>query len=280
MSATATRESSIEALKDILSTFPLDKDWVNIKDIGAALWVKYSESFNPNIFCFSQTKLLITSFGVFTSHIKQGKPDTWIRYKNNKSFTDIVFPVGINSELLASYPVSDRPDTIFCAPEEVVEEPKHIKAPTTLMNHIKVLDKNDGIKDKHEVKLTVKPFKYGGELRDIDVAKKLIHYENSANSRKLEFNLSFKTMKKIMNTKKCFFTGVPFTPTGIHQMSVDRVDASKGYIEGNVVPCTIDINNKKTNLTVAEILLIAKKIMKLEKAKKLAIKKAKLKKIS
>jgi len=285
MSTAPTRESSIEAIKDTLSSFPLNTEWVNLTEIGAYLWAKHQTNFNPNLFGFSQTKLLLMGLGVFTTHIKQGKTDTWIKYKPNRSHENIVFPEGPNAELLARYPVVERPDALFCAPvitPVISEEPRPIVAPVSLTNHIKDLDRKDAPKNhvpKRVVKPAVLPFKNGGALRDIDVAKKLIHFESSANSRGLEFDLSFKTIKKIMNTKKCFYTGIPFTQSGVHQMSVDRVDASKGYIEGNVVPSTIEINNKKTNLTIAEILLIAKKVIQLQKAEKKSnkLKKAKAK---
>jgi hypothetical protein len=44
-------------------------------------------------------------------------------------------------------------------------------------------------------------------------------------------------------------------------MSFDRVDSNKGYIEGNVVSCTVDINGKKSNLTVDEIKSLYEKLV-------------------
>lgn len=52
------------------------------------------------------------------------------------------------------------------------------------------------------------------------------------------------------------------TNTGLNARSIDRVDSSLGYIEGNVVACTTDINSKKTNLSVEEIMLLSKSITK------------------
>jgi hypothetical protein len=44
------------------------------------------------------------------------------------------------------------------------------------------------------------------------------------------------------------------------------VDSAKGYVEGNVVSCTIDINGKKSNLSVDEIKsLYDKLIARIEK---------------
>lgn len=98
------------------------------------------------------------------------------------------------------------------------------------------------------------------ELTDIIVAKKLIHLYQSAKDRGIEFNLSFNTVKRLLQTKRCFYTNVLFEETGNYSRTIDRMDAAKGYIEGNVVACTQEINSKKTNLTGDEILLLAKKI--------------------
>ena len=45
-------------------------------------------------------------------------------------------------------------------------------------------------------------------------------------------------------------------------MSIDRVETTKGYVEGNVVACTVDINSKKTNLSIDEIFALADNIKK------------------
>ena len=95
---------------------------------------------------------------------------------------------------------------------------------------------------------------------DYTVAKKLIQLKQSADSRGLEFSLSFKTIKKLLNTKICFYTGKKFTKDGLNNRTIDRVDSSKGYIEGNVVACTVYINSKKSNLTIEEIHTISDKV--------------------
>jgi hypothetical protein len=96
-----------------------------------------------------------------------------------------------------------------------------------------------------------KPVKTG--ITDIEVAKKLINIYQSAQDRKLQFNLSFEYVKKMLEYKTCYYTGKPFTEDGPNARSFDRVDSDKGYIEGNVVACTIEINGKKSNLSFEEI---------------------------
>jgi len=99
-------------------------------------------------------------------------------------------------------------------------------------------------------------------ISDIEVAKKLINIYQSSQDRKLEFNLSFEYVKKLLEYKTCYYTNVPFTEDGPYARSFDRVESDKGYIEGNVVACTVDINGKKANLTYEEISCLDKKLNK------------------
>ena len=88
---------------------------------------------------------------------------------------------------------------------------------------------------------------------DIEIARKMINLHQSASSRNLEFDLSFETVKKLISHTHCFYTGQEFEESGKFGMSVDRLDPNRGYVEGNVVACTVDINAKKANLTILEI---------------------------
>lgn len=90
---------------------------------------------------------------------------------------------------------------------------------------------------------------------DMPIVKKMVQLEQSAIARGLEFNLSFDTVKKLMNQKTCYYTGVTLTnkqgePT---QRTIDRLDNNKGYVEGNVVACCQDINLKKGHMSLQEI---------------------------
>ena len=96
-------------------------------------------------------------------------------------------------------------------------------------------------------------------LTDYIVAKKLIQLKQSADSRGIEFDLSFVNVRKLMNAKICFYTRKKFGED-LDARSIDRVDSSQGYVDGNVVACTVDINRKKANLTHDEILLLSTRI--------------------
>ena len=97
------------------------------------------------------------------------------------------------------------------------------------------------------------------ELTDYIVAKKLIQLKQSADSRGIEFSLSFREVKKLMNAKICFYTKKKFGED-LDARSIDSVDSSIGYVDGNVVACTVDINRKKANLTHDEIIMLSSRI--------------------
>ncbi len=102
-------------------------------------------------------------------------------------------------------------------------------------------------------------------ISDIEVAKKMVNIHSSATSRNLEFGLTFDYVRKLLQYDTCYYTGVPFTDEGAHARSFDRLDNDKGYINGNVVACTVDINGKKNNLTIDEIICLHKKLAHLKK---------------
>ena len=102
-------------------------------------------------------------------------------------------------------------------------------------------------------------------ISDVEVAKKLVNIHSSAQSRNLEFNLTFEYVKKLLEYNTCYYTNVIFTEDGGSARSFDRVDNDKGYVVGNVVACTIDINGKKNNLSIDEIVCLYKKLAYLKK---------------
>lgn len=98
------------------------------------------------------------------------------------------------------------------------------------------------------------------EISDLEVARKMIKIHQSAADRKLDFDLGFETVRKLLTYKTCYYTNREFEEDGIFSRSFDRVDSSKGYVEGNVVSCTVDINGKKSNLTFDEIAALYHKL--------------------
>lgn len=106
-------------------------------------------------------------------------------------------------------------------------------------------------------------------VSDITVARKMVQLQGSANKRKIEFDLSFSTVKNLMLQKQCWFTGVEFDDDreSPESRSVDRLDSDKGYVEGNIVPCTVRINQLKSNASFEEIKMLYKKLKKARKQK-------------
>ncbi len=93
---------------------------------------------------------------------------------------------------------------------------------------------------------------------DLYVAKKMSAKSQNAKDRGIEFSLTFASMRNLLSAKKCYYTGLPMTkPTGAKQigsdLTIDRIDASKGYVKGNVVACCYAANQLKSQVEAAGI---------------------------
>ena len=94
------------------------------------------------------------------------------------------------------------------------------------------------------------------EITDLGVALKLVCLANSAKKRDLEFSLTFRKVKKLVATTRCYFTGVELNRVNEdpNQRSIDRLDNSIGYTDDNTVACARSFNqNVKRDLTVEQI---------------------------
>ena len=81
-----------------------------------------------------------------------------------------------------------------------------------------------------------------------------VRYHNkktNALNRKLDFSLSFETFKSLMSQKECFYTKQKYSFSD--DISIDRLDNYKGYVEGNVVSCHVSINQLKDDFSFEEI---------------------------
>ena len=116
---------------------------------------------------------------------------------------------------------------------ELVEVKKPIKKPVEVKNV--------------EVKKEPKP-----HIPDIEVARKLVNIHSSAQSRNLEFDLTFEYVKKLLEYTTCFYTNVPFTDDGPHARSFDRLDNDKGYYKSNIVLCSLMANMARNTLVEDE----------------------------
>lgn len=101
---------------------------------------------------------------------------------------------------------------------------------------------------------------------DYVVAKKLIDLWQSAGKRGIKFSLSMRKVRYLLARKTCYYTGVAFVPNDAKfGRSVDRVDNTKGYTDENTVACLTMFNNAKNNLTIPEIEMLYKGVMRHQK---------------
>lgn len=87
----------------------------------------------------------------------------------------------------------------------------------------------------------------------------LMKRENAI-SRGLAFDLSLQSIKNLLRTKKCPYTGITLQlykcTTGAvpnDAVSIERVDGTKGYIKGNVIAVSKIANKKRGNLSIKQI---------------------------
>jgi len=104
-------------------------------------------------------------------------------------------------------------------------------------------------------------------ISDLEVAKKMVAIKTSADSRGLEFDLSLKRVRQLLNTKKCFISGERLNriQQDPNQLTFDRLDNTKGYTDDNVVACSLRINRLKDSLTIDDITMLYMAIQKKSK---------------
>lgn len=73
-------------------------------------------------------------------------------------------------------------------------------------------------------------------VTDKKLAKKYTQLVSSAHDRGLSFDLSLAKLRRVLNAKRCYFTGIPLTDT---TRTIDRLDSSIGYEDNNIYPCQL-----------------------------------------
>ena len=94
-------------------------------------------------------------------------------------------------------------------------------------------------------------------------------YKHGAKRRGLEYKLTEKQFKEITQ-QPCYYCGIiPSNKRDIEGYNgayiysgIDRVDNTKGYITGNVVPCCYQCNLSKGKLTLEEFKNWIKRVYK------------------
>lgn len=93
----------------------------------------------------------------------------------------------------------------------------------------------------------------GMQLVDFEclVARKYRDKVSSSKTRNIEFKLTLNEFRQLLMRKNCAYTGIPLT---LHvqgnqsntDLSIERVDNSKGYVKGNVIAVCYAANNIKS----------------------------------
>ena len=99
-------------------------------------------------------------------------------------------------------------------------------------------------------------------MNELEIAKKYVNKARSSHDRGIEFNLSFSKYKRLLKAERCYYTGVRFTDAGDFKMTIDRIDASKGYTDENTVACTTKFNFAKGCLTIEQCKQIYKALIR------------------
>ncbi len=105
------------------------------------------------------------------------------------------------------------------------------------------------------------------KVTDDELARKFIGLSESAKSRGIVFDLSLLSVKNMLMAEKCYYTGIKLSnnPKSNLSRSIDRIDNSKGYVKGNICACSKLFNGKKNDLTVEEIKILYKKVIRRRK---------------
>lgn len=96
----------------------------------------------------------------------------------------------------------------------------------------------------------------------------LARAKSSAKRKGLEFNL---VETDIFIPNKCPYFGTDLTLTFgkgycIHNLSIDRIDSTKGYVKGNVQVLSRLANQMKSNATTEQLLIFARNVLKIHNA--------------
>lgn len=93
---------------------------------------------------------------------------------------------------------------------------------------------------------------FSGMPSDVSFANAYTNKASNAKSRNINFGLTFEDFKEVYSNKVCSVSGNTLTHNqsadGMERYSLERVDPSKGYVRGNVIPMAHDLNQAKSHL--------------------------------
>ncbi len=106
------------------------------------------------------------------------------------------------------------------------------------------------------------------KVSDEEIVGKWYSLKKSAEERKIPFALSLKAIGRLLAKESCYYTRVKFIHGHRHfARSFERVNSAYGYVDENVVVCTVIVNTAKSNLSEKELNLIVNGIKRFNKKK-------------
>jgi hypothetical protein len=87
-------------------------------------------------------------------------------------------------------------------------------------------------------------------MDDLKIAKKYLQKEINAKKAGHDFKLSFAEFKRLMNRRLCSYSGLELIEENekFCSRTIDRIDQTKGYINGNVEIVAYGINALKATI--------------------------------
>lgn len=86
-------------------------------------------------------------------------------------------------------------------------------------------------------------------ISPIKIAECYVNKAKNAKLRSIKFDMSLLTFSNIKNQSVCAYSGLPFDDTEHGSLSLERIDNSIGYIDGNVIPVRREYNTLRGDLT-------------------------------
>lgn len=83
---------------------------------------------------------------------------------------------------------------------------------------------------------------------DTYVALKFIAKQQNAIQRGIDFTLTLNDMKKLLKTKRCYYSGVLLELEGDLRLTLDRIDSTLGYTPENTKSCAKIVNDIKNEI--------------------------------
>lgn len=82
----------------------------------------------------------------------------------------------------------------------------------------------------------------------LSIAKCFVEKANSCKGTKKTFTMTFSNFANLKQQTHCAYSGIKFQEKGDFSFSFERIDNSKGYEDGNVIPVCRIINNLRSDI--------------------------------